>query len=432
MTSEKAKHEITEFLSKAGSGRKTVNFRLKDWGISRQRYWGTPIPIVYCEKCGTVPVPEKDLPIKLPKEVKFGKGNPLTTNDKWVNTKCPKCGGKGKRETDTMDTFVNSSWYFLRYADSNNKKEIFEKKKVNYWNPVDTYIGGAEHACMHLIYSRFYVKFLRDIGLLNFDEPAKKLFHQGMIHAEGGEKMSKSKGNVINPSDILEKYGVDSLRFFLISVASPDKDFEWSEKGIQGSFRFVKKIYEFFENFKEGKDSEKIILKLNSTIKNVGEYFENFDYRKATIELRDLFELIYEEGKASRETLEKFLKLISPICPHLSEELWEKLGNKKLILKSSWPEFKENEIGKKIDFDLNEKVIKSVSKIINKLELRGDKISKVHLYFVPFEFSKVNQAKLSKGLNKKILIYSVQDKEKYDPEGKSKKARPGIPGIWFE
>jgi len=432
LTSEKAKHEITEFLSKAGSGRKTVNFRIKDWGISRQRYWGTPIPIVYCEKCGTVPVPEKDLPIKLPKEVKFGKGNPLTTNDKWVNTKCPKCGGKGKRETDTMDTFVNSSWYFLRYADSNNKKEIFEKKKVNYWNPVDTYIGGAEHACMHLIYSRFYVKFLRDIGLLNFDEPAKKLFHQGMIHAEGGEKMSKSKGNVINPSDILEKYGVDSLRFFLISVASPDKDFEWSEKGIQGSFRFVKKIYEFFENFKEGKDSEKIILKLNSTIKNVGEYFENFDYRKATIELRDLFELIYEEGKASRETLEKFLKLISPICPHLSEELWEKLGNKKLILKSSWPEFKENEIGKKIDFDLNEKVIKSVSKIINKLELRGDKISKVHLYFVPFEFSKVNQAKLSKGLNKKILIYSVQDKEKYDPEGKSKKARPGIPGIWFE
>lgn len=432
LTNEKAKHEITEFLTKKGIGKKTVNFRLKDWGISRQRYWGTPIPIIYCEKCGVVSVPEKDLPVKLPKEVKFGKGNPLLTNEKWINVNCPNCGGKGKRETDTMDTFVNSSWYFLRYADPKNQKKIFDEKKVAYWNPVDTYIGGAEHACMHLIYSRFYVKFLRDLGLLNFDEPAKRLFHQGMVHAEGGEKMSKSKGNTVDPVLTSKKYGVDSLRFFLISVASQDKDFDWSESGIQGSFRFIKKIVNFFKDFKPGKDSEQLKLKLNKTIKNVKEYYENLEYRKATIEIRELFDLIYEEEKSSRETLEKFLKILSPICPHTCEELWEKLGNKKMVVNSSWPEYEEMNNLKSFQEDLNQKIMKSVSEIIKKFEEKGDKISKVHLYFVPFELPKINSKKISEGLGKEVFVYSVQDKNKYDPEGKSKKAKPGMPGIWFE
>jgi len=432
MTNSDAKEKIVQFLSKKGLGRKTTQFRLKDWGISRQRYWGAPIPIIHCGKCGAVPVPEKNLPIKLPKKVKFGKGNPLLTNEKWINVKCPKCGGKGKRETDTMDTFVNSSWYFLRYCDVKNNKKIFDKEKVGYWNPVDMYIGGAEHACMHLIYSRFYVKFLRDLGLLNFDEPAKRLFHQGMIHSEEGEKMSKSKGNVVDPMSISKKYGVDALRFFLVSVASPDKDFEWSEKGIQGSFKFIKKIYDFFERLKIGKDSEKILSKLNLTIKNVGEYLENLEYRKATIELRELFDLIYEEGKASRDTFEKFLKLISPFCPHVSEELWEKLGNKNFITTNFWPEFKEVQIINKFEGDLNKKIIESISEIMRKFEARGDKISKVYFYFVPFEIGKVSQKKLKEGLGKEVFIYSVQDKKKYDPESRSKKARPGMPGIYFE
>ena len=429
---EKAKHEISEFLSKKGLGRKAINFRLKDWGISRQRYWGTPIPIIYCDSCGAVPVPLKDLPVKLPKEVKFGNGNPLLTNEKWINIKCPKCGKNGKRETDTMDTFVNSSWYFLRYTDSKNKKEIFNKEKAVYWNPVDVYVGGAEHACMHLIYSRFYVKFLRDIGLLNFDEPAKRLFHQGMIHSEGGSKMSKSKGNVVDPLLVSKKYGVDALRFFLVSVASPDKDFDWSETGIQGSFRFIKKIYDYFDKFKEGKDSEKISLKMNSSIKSIGDYIENFDYRKATIELRELFDLISEEEVLSKETLQKFLKLMSPFCPHLSEEFWEKLGNKNLITSSLWPEFKEDKIGKKSEENLSEKIIENLSGVLHKLESKGDKISKVYFYVLPFEIEKINKKKLQEGFEKEIFVYSVKDDKKYDPEGRSKKARPGMPGFYFE
>jgi len=432
ISNEKAKHEISEFLSKKGLGRKAINFRLKDWGISRQRYWGTPIPIIYCDSCGAVPVPLKDLPVKLPKEVKFGNGNPLLTNEKWINIKCPKCGKNGKRETDTMDTFVNSSWYFLRYTDSKNKKEIFNKEKVVYWNPVDVYVGGAEHACMHLIYSRFYVKFLRDIGLLNFDEPAKRLFHQGMIHSEGGSKMSKSKGNVVDPLLVSKKYGVDALRFFLVSVASPDKDFDWSETGIQGSFRFIKKIYDYFDKFKEGKDSEKISLKMNSSIKSIGDYIENFDYRKAIIELRELFDLISEEEVLSKETLQKFLKLMSPFCPHLSEEFWEKLGNKNLITSSLWPEFKEDKIGKKSEENLSEKIIENLSGVLHKLESNGNKISKVYFYVLPFEIEKINKKKLQEGFEKEIFVYSVKDDKKYDPEGRSKKARPGMPGFYFE
>jgi len=185
LNNEEAKEKITKWLIKKKVGRKVTQFRLRDWGISRQRYWGTPIPIVYCSGCGTVPVPEKDLPVVLPKKVKFGKGNPLESAESWIRVKCPKCGGEGRRETDTMDTFVNSSWYFLRYCDPGNDKKIFDVKKVKYWCPVDTYIGGAEHACLHLIYFRFYTRFLRDLGLIKFDEPAKRLFHQGMLLAEG-------------------------------------------------------------------------------------------------------------------------------------------------------------------------------------------------------------------------------------------------------
>jgi leucyl-tRNA synthetase len=429
---EKAKEEITNFLKEQGSGKKSVQFRLKDWGISRQRYWGTPIPVVHCERCGVVPVSYEDLPVKLPKNVSFGEGNPLLTNDKWINVKCPKCDGKAKRETDTMDTFVNSSWYFLRYTDPHNNKEIFDKEKASYWCPPDIYIGGAEHACMHLIYSRYYVKFLRDLGLIRFDEPAVRLFHQGMLHGEGGDKMSKSKGNVVNPLDTISKYGADSLRLFLVSVASPDKDFDWSEKGIQGSFRLIKRIYDFFVKTKPGRTSKELELKMNNSIKYFGERIENFDYRKVTIALRELFEELSKEKEVGKKVLEDFLKLLSPFCPHIAEELWEKLGNSSFISTSKWPEFKEGELNQKAGVNLNSQVINYVLPIMRKLEGRGDKVSKVHLYFLPFEIGDLDKKRFEKELGKEVFIYSVQDNNKYDPQGRAKKAKPGMPGIWFE
>ncbi|HJX50784.1 MAG TPA: leucine--tRNA ligase, partial [Candidatus Nanoarchaeia archaeon] len=258
LNNKEAIEKITKYLTRKKLGKKVVQYKLRDWLVSRQRYWGTPIPIIYCDKCGIVPVDEKDLPIELPEKVKFGKGNPLLTNEKWISVKCPKCGKIGRRETDTMDTFVNSSWYCLRYCDSKNNKEIFDKKKVKYWMPVDKYIGGAEHACMHLIYFRFYTKFLRDLGLLDFDEPAKSLFNQGMLHGADGQKMSKSLGNVINPINIIDKYGADSLRLALMSFASPDSDTNWDEGVLIGSLKFLNKIYEYFNSVKIGKSDAKI------------------------------------------------------------------------------------------------------------------------------------------------------------------------------
>lgn len=433
LNNQKAKEEITKFLIKNKMGRKKVNFKLRDWGISRQRYWGTPIPIIHCSRCGAVPVPEKDLPVELPKEVKFGKGNPLETNEKWLNVKCPMCAGKARREAETMDTFVNSSWYFLRYCDPKNNKDIFDKKKVDYWCPVDSYIGGSEHACMHLIYSRFYVKFLRDLGLLKFDEPALRLFHQGMINDENGEKMSKSKGNVIEPIETMQKYGIDTTRFFLISVASPDKGFNWSDEGIQGSLRFIKKVLETCEKIKIGKDSFELEFKVNLTIKNLTKYYDNFDYRKASIELRELFELIFKQKEISKSSLENSLKLIAPICPHLAEELWSKFDNKDFISISSWPKFDESKLKiKKQEVDLNEKYIDYIKEIIFRMESNGNKIKKAYIYVVPFEMVKLNKIKIAKGIGKDLEIFSLKDDKKYDPENKSKKSIPGIPGVYLE
>jgi len=243
MNNRDAIPEFAKFFKKNNCGNATVQYKLRDWLISRQRFWGCPIPIIYCEKCGILPVPEKDLPVKLPENFKFtiGKGNPLEHCKEFLNTKCPKCGAKAKRETDTMDTFVDSSWYFLRYCDSKNNKLPFDPEKAAYWMPIDTYIGGKEHATMHLIYFRFFTKFLRDIGLLKIDEPAPRLFNQGMLH-KNGVVMSKSKGNVVIPEEIAKKYGIDTARLFLLFVASPDKDMEWSDEGIEGSFRFINKL----------------------------------------------------------------------------------------------------------------------------------------------------------------------------------------------
>ncbi len=422
--SKGAREKITKYLEKRKLGKKTINFRLKDWLISRQRYWGTPIPIIYCDKCGLVPVPEKDLPVKLPEKVKFGRGNPLATSSSFINTKCPKCKGKAKRETDTMDTFVNSSWYYLRYCDSKNNKQIFNKKKANYWVPIDIYIGGKEHACMHDIYIRFYTKFLRDLGLLKIDEPAIRLFVQGMLHGEDGEKMSKSKGNGVDPMDTIKKYGADTLRLFLVSVASPESNFNWSDKGVQGSLKFIKKVINYFDKVKIKKSSARIESKVNKTILEITKDIEDLRYNLAVIKLRGLFENFEQENEISKKDLESFLKLLSVFCPHISEELWERIKGKGFISLAKWPEANKRKINKKLEEQ--EKTIEKLKQDINNIKrITGKKEAKVYVYALPKEVG------LYKGLDE-AEVFAVNDKVKYDPEGKSKKAKPGKPAIYLE
>jgi len=427
ISNEEAKKKISDWLISQNKARRVTNYKLRDWGFSRQRYWGTPIPIVHCEKCGIIPVPEKDLPVVLPDKVTFGKGNPLETNEEWIKTTCPKCNAKARRETETMDTFFDSSWYFLRYPDNHNNKKPFDEKKIEKWLPVDQYVGGAEHACMHLIYSRFFTKALRDLGYLKFDEPFTALFNQGMLHGPDGEKMSKSKGNVINPDEVSQKYGMDTARFFLLSLASPDKDRDWSEDGINGSLRFVRKIFNFFNTVNIGKDSEGIVIDLNKTIKAVTEGIETFEYRTALIKLREFLEMVSKETQASKETLNTTLKLLAPFCPHIAEEIWEKLGNKGFISTAEWPKYEEVKKSVKQE-DINEKIISQLNPIVEKY---ADK-KNVYLYVMPFEIKQTDSEKIGKSIGKKVKIFAVNDSEKYDPEGKAKKAIPGKPAMFIE
>jgi len=429
-----AMEHITKALEAKKLGKKAVNFKLRDWLISRQRYWGTPIPIIYCDKCGIVPVLEKDLPVELPEDVKFGEGNPLSTNKKFVETKCPKCGGKGRRETDTMDTFVNSSWYYLRYCDAHNNKEIFDKKKADYWTPVDQYIGGPEHITMHLIYIRFYTKFLRDLGLIKIDEPALRYFTQGIVHGADGEKMSKSRGNVVEPLELIEKYGADTLRIALVSLASPDKDSTWDEKIVTGSHKFITKVYEYFEGFKPTKIDERTESKVNSTIKEVGAYIENFKHHISLIKIRELFGYFAEKG-IDRKNAEKFLKMLHVYCPFVTEEIWHNLGNKGFISLSDWPQADESKINEK--FEQEEKnVEKTVADILNILKIVKEKEKKegekIYIYAIPNELSVYDSEVLTRRIGKPVKVFAVNDKKKYDPSGKAGKAKPGKPGIFIE
>jgi len=423
INSQKAIGEITKHLAKNKLGRKTIQFKLRDWLISRQRYWGTPIPIVYCDKCGVVPLKEKDLPIKLPKEVKFGKGNPLETNEKWINTKCPKCKGKARRETDTMDTFVNSSWYYLRYTDPKNNKKIFDVKKAAYWAPVDQYIGGPEHITGHLMYFRFYTKFLKDLGLLKFDEPALKYFTQGIVKGSDGYRMSKSRGNIVEPLNMIKKYGADSLRLYLISNSFPDKDFDWDSKGMQNSFKFLSKIYNHFSKIKKGKSNKRVESKLNKTIKEVTEDIENFRHNLAVIKIRELFNL-FSENEIDKKTAESFLKLLHVYCPFITEELWRKLGNKGFISLEKWPKVNLKKIDDKFEKQ-DEMVSKLKSDIANIKNMLNKGKAKVYVYVVPKELEIYSNID---GVN----VFAVNDKKKYDPENKAKKAKPGKPGIYLE
>ncbi|MEI7961404.1 MAG: class I tRNA ligase family protein [archaeon] len=374
---------IVKELESKKLGKKTVNYKFRDWLISRQRYWGAPIPIIYCDKCGAVPVEEKDLPIVLPEKVVFGEGNPLLTNSDFVNTTCPKCNGLAKRETDTMDTFFDSSWYFLRFCDNKNSVEPFDKKKVSYFMPVDQYIGGAEHACMHLIYARFFTKALRDMGLLDFDEPFIKLFNQGMLHGADGNKMSKSLGNVVNPIDIIQNFSADSLRFNLMSLSAPNSDSVWSDSGMESAHKFLSRVFDVLLQIKIGKSKKLLESKLHRTVKEVSNDIENFKYNLAIIKLRALFDSIAQSEEVSKETIEFFIKILHPICPHLTEELWNKLGNESLLSLASWPKTDESKIDLKLE--KTEEIISTLRVDILRIKelAKLSKVSKVRLFVSP-------------------------------------------------
>ncbi|UZE94273.1 MAG: leucine--tRNA ligase [Candidatus Pacearchaeota archaeon] len=426
MTSEKAIIEISKSLQQKNKGKHTIQYKLKDWLISRQRYWGTPIPIIYCDKCGIVPVPEKDLPIKLPEKVKFGKGNPLETVKTWIKVKCPKCKKDAKRETDTMDTFVNSSWYFLRYCDPKNKNKIFDKKKVKYWMPIDQYIGGKEHATGHLIYFRFYTKFLRDLGLLNIDEPTLKLFNQGVLHGPDGRKMSKSYGNVVLPEEVSKKYGIDTARLFLVSMASPDKDLKWGDKGVEGSLRFINRVMGYFTKLKFGKSDPRLESKLNKTIKEVTQDIKEFRYNLAVIKIRKLFDYFTEIDK---KTAEAFLKMLHPFCPHITEELWHQ-WNKTFISLESWPKYNEKKIN--LAFEKEEEIQEKLKQDIRQIvKILGTRPKGIYVYVIPKELKVYNPKELEKEFNCKV-DFQTSNKITYDPKKKAKKAKPGKPAIYIE
>ena len=414
INNEEAKANITEYLESKKIGKKTTQYKLRDWLISRQRYWGTPIPVIYCKSCGIVPAPENDLPVKLPEKVSFGKGNPLESNANFVNVKCPKCRSNARRETDTMDTFFDSSWYFLRFTDSNNPKEAFSKSKAEYWMPVDQYIGGAEHACMHLIYARFFTKALRDLKFIKFDEPFTKLFNQGMVHGEDGQKMSKSKGNVRGLLDMIEKYGADALRIFLVSVAGPDKDFSWSNSGIESAHKFVVKIFDYMSGVDIRKSDRKTESRVNKAIKEIENDIINFSYNLAVIKLRKLFDDLGSSDEISREDYLAIVRIISPFCPHVSEELWEMHGGEGFASTASWPDYEESKID--LAFEAEEEIITATSSDISSvISLTSIKNPKKITMFVsePWKYDFIRKMKelLEKTHDMKEIMNKVMQKD---------------------
>ena len=368
----KTSEAITKMIDwgeKNGICKREVNFKLRDWLISRQRYWGTPIPFVYCEKCGVVPVPEKDLPVKLPEdvEVKEVGHSPLLDLPEFLNTTCPQCGGHAIREADTMDTFFCSSWYFDRYCSPHDEKFPFEKSDVDYWMPVDQYIGGIEHACLHLIYARFFAKFLTDIGLTKYREPFTRLLTQGMVIKDGA-KMSKSLGNTVDPTEIVKKFGADTVRLFILFAAPPNNDLEWSDRNVEGAHRFLNRVWRFVEEncdslkkfgskiipMNEIKDSKLRDLKrrIHSTIENVThDIYDEKQFNTAIARLMELTNSIYsvnddsdEAWEVKHEAIEVLLNCLSPFCPHITEELWEMLGHEKMLCLEDWPKADKNSL----------------------------------------------------------------------------------------
>ena len=420
--------EISDFVEHKGWGKKTVQYKFRDWLISRQRYWGTPIPIIYCEKCGMLPVHENDLPVILPTDVKFtGEGNPLDKSEKFVNTKCPKFQGSARRETDTMDTFVDSSWYFLRYTDSKNTNLPFSRESAQYWMPVDQYIGGIEHAILHLLYARFFTKALRDFGLVNVDEPFSRLLTQGMVTLHG-QVMSKSKGNVVDPREITKKYGADTLRVFILFAALPEKELEWSDSGIQGIYRFLQKVVRLvednkvkseanFDNAKLAGRDKYILSKLNSTIEKIGLDMYEFRFSQAIVALMEFTNLIHkystEDGKNDsvvNDSIRKLVLLLSPFAPHICEELWHHIHRAHYVSLESWPIVQTKLIDIDIEqaFDLVENVRLDIISVLNLVKI--EKPQEISLFIADnwkFQLMKLMKEQLEKTRNPGDIIKAV-------------------------
>ncbi len=430
MKSNLAKKEIIQFIEEKGLGKAVVNYKLRDWGISRQRYWGTPIPVIYCEKCGVVPVPEKDLPVILPEDVKItGSGSsPLQESERFLQTGCPECGGKARRETDTMDTFVDSSWYFIRYCFQKGDIDLNTELKapdseIKYWMPVDQYIGGVEHAVLHLLYSRFFSRVIRDLGLLPVSEPFQNLLTQGMVIKDGA-KMSKSKGNVVDPNYLIQRYGADTSRLFSLFAAPPEKDLDWSDKGVDGAYRFLNRlwgiIYKNRESLKASQEREspinsslltphalRLFRKAHQTIKKVTTDIEReYHFNTAIAALMELVNEITSFDPKSdndwavfRFSIEQLLLLLFPFSPHVAEELWEAVGNAPSIFEQKWPDWDED-AAKEEQIELVIQVNgKLRSKMMISLGIPDDEIKKMAL-----DDKKIRELVDTKAIKKVIVV----------------------------
>ncbi|RMF94919.1 MAG: leucine--tRNA ligase [Candidatus Schekmanbacteria bacterium] len=427
MKSNEALEKIANYLEEKGIGKKTVNYKLRDWGISRQRYWGAPIPIIYCDRCGTVPVPEKDLPVVLPLDLKlkFVGDSPLKDSKEFLETKCPKCGGNAKRETDTMDTFVDSSWYFARFCSPRYEELPVKKEDMDYWMPVDQYIGGIEHAILHLLYARFFTKVMRDLGLINADEPFTSLLTQGMVIKDGA-KMSKSKGNVVDPDELLEKYGADTVRTFCLFAAPPEKDLEWSDEGIEGASRFIIRLWRLVERTntlcgsseikqidknKISKKAEKILRLVHRTINKVTTDIQkryHFNTAIASImeainEISSLKDEEIKEDETLRDTFKfavlTMVNLYWPIAPHVCEELWQLLGEKETLLNTPWPNY-DSSLLEEEEITL---VIQINGKVRSRINVPAD-ADEEKIKELAFQNDKVKEYTNSKKIIKTIIV----------------------------
>ena len=406
-----AKEKITKKLEELNRGKKTTSYKLRDWLVSRQRYWGAPIPIIYCDKCGMLPVPEEDLPVKLPYDVEFTPDgeSPLAKSEEFVNCTCPKCKGKAKRECDTLDTFVCSSWYYLRYPDAFNKEKPFSKEVVDKMLPVDVYIGGVEHACMHLLYARFFTKALRDMGYLSFDEPFKKLIHQGMILDPEGRKMSKSKGNTVSPDEFIEKYGSDVLRAYLMFGFNYEDGGPWSDDGIKAIDKFIKRVYRLVENY-DGNNKketyEDIDYVLNNTIKNIRTDIENFQMNTSIARIMEYVNILTKKSNEGliipKHYLETLTLLLAPFTPHITEEMWEMLGHTPSVHNEKYPEVDET----KLEVKTYEMVIQVNGKV------RGKEIIKTDSTKEEMEEKALNNENAKKFIKEKeiVKIISIPNK----------------------
>ncbi|AOY76874.1 leucine--tRNA ligase [Clostridium formicaceticum] len=421
LKNQEAFDKICDLLEEKNIGGRKVSYRLRDWLLSRQRYWGTPIPIVYCDTCGIVPIKEENLPVELPLDVKFtGEGlSPLTTSETFIHTSCPKCGKTAKRETDTMDTFVDSSWYFLRYADPKNENLPFDKTLTNHWMPVDQYIGGVEHAILHLLYSRFFTKVIKDLNLLDIEEPFKNLLTQGMVLKDGA-KMSKSKGNTVSPEEIIEKYGADTARLFVLFAAPPERDLEWSDQGVEGCSRFLNRVWRLVEEALENdllnntteemtKQDKEFQYMIHKTIKRVTEDIEGrFNFNTAVSGIMELVNDLYKykeidktniNGTLFREGIETVILLLAPFAPHITEELWQKIGKNTRIYLTQWPTYDPKAIVK----EEVEIVVQVNGKLREKMMLPAN-ITKEDMEKLAVENEKIQQFIQGKEVKKVIAV----------------------------